>query len=119
MVFAEEAINDLLLITDYLTQSYSYCGFGQPPAEANRHAEECIEAIIAAAERLLTTPFRGECHHDLLPGLCHLALDRAVTLFVHALSSEKSRFWPCSLGDRIISDGCRCACSKTAPRVES
>ena len=119
MVFAEEAINDLLLITDYHTQSYSYCGFSQPPAEANRHAEECIEAIIAAAERLVTTPFRGECHHDLLPGLCHLALDRAVTLFVHTLSSEKSRCWPCFLGDRIISDGCWCACSKTAPRVES
>lgn len=79
VVFAEEAINDLLLITDYLTQSY--CGFGEAPAEANRHAQVRIEAIIAAAERLATAPFRGECHDDLLPGLRHLALDRAVYWF--------------------------------------
>ncbi len=79
VVFAEEAINDLLLITDYLTQSY--CGFGEPQAEANRHAQVRIEAIIAAAERLATAPFRGECHYDLLPGLRHLALDRAVYWF--------------------------------------
>ena len=79
VVFAEEAINDLLLITNDLTQSY--CGFGEPPAEANRHAQVRIEAIIAAAERLATAPFRGECHDDLLPGLRHLALDRAVYWF--------------------------------------
>ena len=79
VVFAEEAINDLLLITDYLTQSY--CGFGEPPAEANRHAQVRIEAIIAAAERLATAPFRGECRDDLLAGLRHLALDRAVYWF--------------------------------------
>ena len=39
------------------------------------------EAIIAAAERLATAPFGGECHDDLLPGLRHLAPDRAVTWF--------------------------------------
>ncbi|MBM5827488.1 MAG: type II toxin-antitoxin system RelE/ParE family toxin [Cyanobacteria bacterium M_surface_7_m2_040] len=79
VVFAAEAISDLLLIAEYLTQSY--CGFGEPPAEANRHAQVRIEAIIVAAERLATAPFRGECHADLLPGLRHLALDRAVYWF--------------------------------------
>jgi plasmid stabilization system protein ParE len=79
VLFAAEAINDLLLITEYLTQSY--CGCGEPPAEANRHAQVRIEVIIAAAERLATAPFRGECHDDLLPGLRHLALDRAVYWF--------------------------------------
>ncbi|MCP9808459.1 type II toxin-antitoxin system RelE/ParE family toxin [Cyanobium sp. HWJ4-Hawea] len=76
VVFAAEAVNDLLLITEYL--NHSYCGFGEPPAEANRHAQVRIEAIITAAERLATAPFRGETHDDLLPGLRHLALDRAV-----------------------------------------
>ena len=33
------------------------------------------------AERLATAPFRAECYGDLLPGLRHLALDRAVTWF--------------------------------------
>ena len=78
-VIAEEAINDLVLITEHLTQAY--CGFGEPLAEANRHAQLRIEAIIAAAERLATAPLRGESRDDLLPGLRHLALDRAVYWF--------------------------------------
>jgi len=79
VVFAAESINDLLLITEYLTQAY--CGFGESPAEASRHAQARIEAIIAAAERLATAPWRGESHDDLMPGLRHLALDRAVYWF--------------------------------------
>ena len=79
VAFAAEAINDLLLITEYLTQAY--CGFGESPAEANRHTQARIEVIIAAAERLATAPWRGESHDDLMPGLRHLALDRAVYWF--------------------------------------
>jgi toxin ParE1/3/4 len=79
VVFAVEAINGLVLITEYLTQAYS--GFGEPLVEAQYHAQERIESIITAAERLATAPLRGESHDDLLPGLRHLALDRAVTWF--------------------------------------
>ena len=79
VVFAAEAFNDLVLITEYLTQAY--CGFGEPLAEAHSHAQVRIEAIITAAERLATAPLRGESHDDLLPGLRHLALDRAVYWF--------------------------------------
>jgi len=63
----------------YLTQAY--CGFGEPLAEAHSHAKLRIEAIITAAERLATAPLRGESHDDLLPGLRHLALDRAAYWF--------------------------------------
>ena len=79
VVFATDAINDLLLIADHLAQAY--CGFGEPPAQAERHAQARIEAIITAAERLATARLRGESHDDLLPGLRYLALDRAVTWF--------------------------------------
>ena len=79
VVFAEDAINDLVLITEYLTQAY--CSFGEPLAEANRHAQLRIESIIAAAERLALGPLRGESRDDLLPGLRYLALDRAVYWF--------------------------------------
>ena len=79
VVFAAEAINDLLLISEYLGQAY--CSFGESPVEADRHAQARIEAIIAAAERLATAPWRGESHDDLMPGLRHLALDRAVDWF--------------------------------------
>ena len=79
VVFAADATNDLLLIADHLVQAY--CGFGEPPAQAERHAQARIEAIITSAERLATAPFRGESRDDLLPGLRHLALDRAVYWF--------------------------------------
>jgi toxin ParE1/3/4 len=79
VVFAVEVINGLVLITEYLKQAYS--GFGEPLVEAQYHAQERIEAIITAAERLPTAPLRGESHDDLLPGLRYLALDRAVTWF--------------------------------------
>ena len=79
VVFAAEAFNDLVLITEYLTQAY--CGFGEPLAEAHSHAQVRIEAIITAAERLATASLRGESHDDLLPGLRRLALDRAAYWF--------------------------------------
>ena len=79
VVFAEGAINDLVLITEYLTQAY--CSFGEPLAEANRHAQLRLESIIAAAERLALAPLRCELRDDLLSGLRCLALDRAVYWF--------------------------------------
>lgn len=68
-----------MLITHYLTQAY--CGFGEQLAEAHSHAKLRIEAIITAAERLAPAPLSEESHDDLLPGLRHLALDRAVYWF--------------------------------------
>ena len=37
--------------------------------------------LLAAADSLATAPLRGESRDDLLPGLRHLALDRAVYWF--------------------------------------
>lgn len=79
VVFAADAIHDLLLISDHLLRAYQ--GFGESPEEASRHAAARIDAIISAAERLATAPLLGESHDDLLPGLRHLALDRAVYWF--------------------------------------
>ena len=60
VVFAVEALIRLVLITEYLTQAYS--GYGEPLVEAQYHAQERMEAIITAAERLATAPLRGESH---------------------------------------------------------
>ena len=46
VVFAAEAVNELVLITEYLTQAC--CGFGEPLAEAHCHAKLRIEAIISS-----------------------------------------------------------------------
>jgi toxin ParE1/3/4 len=80
VVFAEAALADLILIEDHLTAAY--LGFGDSPGAAARHARTRIEAIIAAAERLASAPFRGAAHDDLLPQLRHLALDNAVYWFL-------------------------------------
>lgn len=79
VVFAAGAEDDLALIEAFLAASYR--DFGEPPDEAARHAEVRIDAIITAAERLAAAPFRGEAHDDVLPGLRHLTLDRAIYWF--------------------------------------
>ena len=121
VVFAAEAINDLLLITEYLTQSYF--GFGEPLAEANRHAQVRIEAIITAAEGW--PPLPSAQNHTMI---CCLAL--AIWLwivlsigFVHALSSGKSRCWPCfwwprSPAPNVSPPAAKPACCKTVTRSE-
>ena len=80
VVFAADAIHDLSLIEDHLGSAYQ--GFGEPPEDAQRHAEARIDSIIATAERLPAAPLRGEPHDDLLPGLRHLTLDGAVYWFI-------------------------------------
>jgi len=79
VVFAAAAEDDLTLIEAFLATSYQ--DFGETPEEASRHAEARIDAIITAAERLAAAPFRGEAHDDLMPGLRHLALERAIYWF--------------------------------------
>ena len=79
VVFAAAAEDDLALIEAFLAASY--LDFGEPADEAARHAEARIDAIITAAERLAAASFRGEAHDDLMPGLRHLALDRAIYWF--------------------------------------
>ena len=77
--FSVEAERDFGLIFDHLLQSY--LGFGESPESAFDHAEARALEIRAAAERILTAPHRGERHDDLLPGLRHLAIGRAIYWF--------------------------------------
>jgi len=80
VVLAADAAGDLALIEELLIRAC--LEFGESPSEAMQRAEVRIDAIIRAAERLSTAPFRSEAHSDLLPGLRHLALDNAVYWFV-------------------------------------
>jgi len=89
VVFAADAVADLGLIEDHLAQAYR--AFGEPPAEAARHAEARIDGIISTAERLGTAPFRGETQDDLLPGLRHLAIDSAVSWVVPDVDAREIR----------------------------
>lgn len=80
VVFSNAAADDLDLIEAHLSAAYR--SFGESPNEAAIHAAARIEAILVAAERLATAPFRGQARDDLLPGLRHLTLDGAVYWFI-------------------------------------
>ena len=77
--FSSEAERDFGLIFDHLTDSY--LAFGESPEGALDRAEARVLEIRAAARRILAAPHRGESHDDILPGLRHLALGRAIYWF--------------------------------------
>ena len=77
--FAAAAERDFGLIFDHLYASYRE--FGEAPDAAATRAAERIEKILANVERIAAAPYRGEPHEDVLPGLRHLTLDRAIYWF--------------------------------------
>ena len=77
--FSADSERDFELIFDHLFASYRE--FGESTAEALEHAAQRIIGIRAAAERLTTFPIRGTRRDDILPGVRHLAIDRAIYWF--------------------------------------
>ena len=77
--FSAEAERDFALIFDHLFESYR--SFGESVEAALDHCEDRIREIRTGADRLCTAPYRGERHDDLLPGLRHLTIDRAIYWF--------------------------------------
>ena len=77
--FSAEAERDFGLIFDHLLRSY--LDFGESLERALDHAEARVLEIRHEAERILTAPHRGERHDDILPGLRHLAIGRAIYWF--------------------------------------
>ena len=80
VVFATAALEDLTLIEQHLIDAYQ--SFGETAEESAGHAAARTQQILSNAERLATAPLRGDAHDDLLPGLRHLSLDRAIYWFV-------------------------------------
>ena len=74
-----EAERDFGLIFDHLLRSY--LGLGESLESAVDHAGARVREIRVAAERILAAPHRGERHDDILPGLRHLTIERAVYWF--------------------------------------
>ena len=77
--FSADAERDFGLIFDHLLRSY--LEFGENLESALDRAEARIREIRVGAERILSAPHRGERHDDLLPGLRHLAIGRAMYWF--------------------------------------
>ena len=77
--FATDAEHDLELIFDHLVESY--VGFGDSVAEALSRALQRVEEMRRNAERLGIAPHRGTLHDDMLPGLRHVTINRAIYWF--------------------------------------
>ena len=73
------AERDFELIFDHLLRSY--LDFGESPEDALDRAAARIVGTRAATERILAAPHRGERHDDILPGVRHLAIGRAIYWF--------------------------------------
>lgn len=70
------AERDLELI--FLHLADSFVEFGTNRSTAAEQALARVRHIRDTAERIAAAPHRGEAHDDLLPGLRHLTLDKAI-----------------------------------------
>ena len=70
------------------------------------HAEARVLEIRATADRILTAPHRGERHDNILPGLRHLTIDRAIYWFDVNVDKETVRILAVFSVDRITSVTC-------------
>ena len=87
--FAAEAERDFELIFEFLVDSY--LGFGEAIQPAIKQAERRVQSIREEIEGLAAAPHRGTLHDDLLPGLRHVTLGRAVIWFDIVEESQELR----------------------------
>ena len=87
--FSAESERDFALIFDHLFESYR--SFGESVEAALDHCEDRIREIRQEADRLCAAPYRGERHDDLLPGLRHLTIDRAIYWFEVDTAEQRVR----------------------------
>ena len=77
--FSVEAERDFELIFDHLLDSY--LDFGESIETAFERAGARVLEMRMGAERILTAPNRGKRHDDILPGLRHLTIGKAIYWF--------------------------------------
>jgi toxin ParE1/3/4 len=77
--FSAAAERDFDLIFDFLFSQY--VDFGEAPRAALEQAARRVRGIRKDADRLALAPFRGTLHDDVLPGLRHATLGKAIFWF--------------------------------------
>lgn len=100
VTFSADAERDFELIFDFLVESY--VEFGEAAGPAIDRAEERIQAISAEIDALAKAPHRGTLHDDILPGLRHITLGRAVVWFDILPEENEIEFSRSSSAARII-----------------
>ena len=79
VVFSANAELDFELIFDFLFESY--LSFDENIESALTQAEAKMQSIRKAADKLAKHPFRGTLHDDMLQGLRHITMGRAIYWF--------------------------------------
>jgi len=79
VVFSKDAELDFELVFDFLFESH--LSFDEDIETAIKQAEKKTQTIRKAADKLARHPFRGTLHDDILPGLRHITIDRAIYWF--------------------------------------
>lgn len=87
--FSEDVERDFALIFDHLFESYT--ALGESVEKSLADAGQRLLDIRADADRILIAQLRGEKHDDLLPGLRHLTINRAIFWFVVTEETETVR----------------------------
>ena len=94
--FSAEAERDFALIFDHLFEIY--LGFGESVETALDHCKSRIRDIWQEADRQAYAPFRGESHDELLTGLRHPTIDRAIYWFDVNEAEQRVRVLAISFG---------------------
>ena len=97
--FSAEAERDFALIFDHLFESYR--SFGTRVEAALDHCEDRIREIRQEADQLCAAPYRGERHDELLPGLRHLTIDRAIYWFEVNEAEQRVRILAIFFGGQV------------------
>jgi plasmid stabilization system protein ParE len=79
VIFSEDAELDFELIFDFLFDNY--LSFDEDIETAIEQAEKKTQSIRKAAGKLAKHPFRGTLHDDMLQGLRHITIGRAIYWF--------------------------------------
>ncbi|PHQ59848.1 MAG: plasmid stabilization protein [Robiginitomaculum sp.] len=79
VVFSTDAELDFELIFDFLYESY--LSFDEDIETAIEQAEKKTQSIRKAVDKLEEHPFRGTLHDDMLQGLRHVTISRAIYWF--------------------------------------
>ncbi|MGP9821501.1 type II toxin-antitoxin system RelE/ParE family toxin [Salinarimonas sp. NSM] len=77
--YARAALTDFQTVYRHLLRSYRQ--FGETAAQARARATRRVGEIREVADSLAERPYRGRRDDDLLAGLRHLTVDRAIIYF--------------------------------------
>ncbi len=98
VVFSVDAERDFELVFEFLFESY--LSFDEDIQSALEQAEKKTQSIRKTAETLSRHPYRGTLHDDLMQGLRHITIGRAIYWFDIAEDEQLVRIFAIFYGSQ-------------------